>query len=106
MDEKFEENVNKGFMKVTMCYIILQMLQDERLKDINFELNLVNTANFYTKNGTKTAPEIYKVFLNDFDPEDKREEFRIFLALNRENDLDYFRNLYEFIIQDKGVEVI
>lgn len=35
---------NKGFMKVTLSFIILQLLQDNRLNGVDFEINIIDNA--------------------------------------------------------------
>lgn len=44
--ELYEKNVNKGYMKLTFCFIILELLKHEELKDNDFLLYQISELIF------------------------------------------------------------
>ncbi|HEM3464663.1 hypothetical protein [Streptococcus suis] len=103
--DDYKNNVNKGFMKATLSFIILQLLQDNRLNGIDFEINLVDTARIIINGQLQSITDLYNDYFNDSDIVDKREKFRLFTASNRDSDLEYFKKLYLNTVQRKNGEI-
>ena len=90
--EYYSKYVNKGFMTASFCYLILQLLQDKRLSDIDFEINLVNVANVIIDEKQVQAPDIYNKLLDDTLDNQK---FKVFFIANRKQDIAYYQNLLD-----------
>ncbi|HEM5232628.1 TPA: hypothetical protein U1335_002218, partial [Streptococcus suis] len=103
--DDYKNNVNKGFMKVTLSFIILQLLLDNRLNGVDFEINLVDTARIIINGQLQSITDMYNDFFNDSDIVDKREKFRLFTASNRDSDIEYFKKLYSDTVQRKNGEI-
>ncbi|HEM4990976.1 TPA: hypothetical protein U1346_002201 [Streptococcus suis] len=103
--DDYKNNVNKGFMKVTLSFIILQLLLDNRLNGVDFEINLVDTARIIINGQLQSITDMYNDFFNDSDIVDKREKFRLFTASNRDSDIEYFKKLYLDTVQRKNGEI-
>lgn len=103
--ELYEKNVNKGYMKLTFCFIILELLKHEELKDKDFEINLLNEARVMDINTGENPliPDIYKDFLNEYFEEDgSRYEFRLFRAFDRKDDINNYEKLYADLTKNKN----
>ncbi|HEM5247397.1 TPA: hypothetical protein U1336_002217 [Streptococcus suis] len=92
-------------MKVTLSFIILQLLLDNRLNGVDFEINLVDTARIIINGQLQSITDMYNDFFNDSDIVDKREKFRLFTASNRDSDIEYFKKLYLDTVQRKNGEI-
>ncbi|HEM2769600.1 TPA: hypothetical protein U0613_001372 [Streptococcus suis] len=103
--DDYKNNVNKGFMKVTLSFIILQLLQDNRLNGIDFEINLVDTARIIINGQLQSITDMYNDYFNDSDIVDKREKFKLFTASNRDSDIEYYKKLYLETVQRKNGEI-
>ena len=87
--DDYKNNVNKGFMKVTLSFIILQLLQDNRLNGVDFEINIIDNAKIIINDQLRPVTDLYKDFFNDSDRENKIEKFKLFTASNRDSDIEY-----------------
>lgn len=110
-EDNYKKDVNKGYMKVTLCYIILELLKHEELKGKDFEINLTNTAFVRKRNGgQKFKADIYKDFfyehLGGQENGYGRSEFRIFLASKREDDINYYEKLYDYLTKNKNGRIV
>ena len=97
--EYYLKYVNKGFMTASFCYLILQLLQDKRLSDIDFEINLLNVATIIEDGKQVQAPNIYDKLLDD--TFDNNVKFRVFFIANRKQDILYYQNL----LDSKNIEI-
>ncbi|MGT2715887.1 hypothetical protein [Streptococcus respiraculi] len=91
--EKYDMNVNSGFMTATFCYIILELLEDKQLLNTNFEINLVNNAKVRINGELTPCPTVYNKLLDDSDEKDNKNLFRGFLVENRNEDINYYRSV-------------
>lgn len=90
--ENYSKYVNKGFMTASFCYLILKLLQDKRLSDIDFEINLVNVASVIIDGNQVQAPGIYNKLL---DKTFENQKFKVFSIANRKQDIAYYQNLLD-----------
>ncbi|HEM5205703.1 TPA: hypothetical protein U1340_002150 [Streptococcus suis] len=103
--DDYKNNVNKGFMKVTLSFIILQLLQDNRLNGVDFEINIIDNAKIIINDQLRPVTDLYKDFFNDSDRENKIEKFKLFTASNRDSDIEYFKKLYLDTVQRKNGKI-
>lgn len=93
--KKHNINTKSGFMTATFCYIVLELLNDCRLSNINFEINLVNNGKV-RKNGQLTSwPKLYDKLLCDKDNDDNKNVFKGFLVEKRQEDINYYRSVLD-----------
>lgn len=103
--DDYKNNVNKGFMKVTLSFIILQLLQDNRLNGVDFEINIIDNAKIIINDQLRPVTDLYKDFFNDSDRENKIEKFKLFTASNRDSNIEYFKKLYLDTVQRKNGKI-
>ncbi|HEM5150995.1 TPA: hypothetical protein U1271_002229 [Streptococcus suis] len=92
-------------MKVTLSFIILQLLQDNRLNGVDFEINIIDNAKIIINDQLRPVTDLYKDFFNDSDRENKIEKFKLFTASNRDSDIEYFKKLYLDTVQRKNGKI-
>ncbi|NQG18503.1 hypothetical protein HO710_00680 [Streptococcus suis] len=49
-------------MKVTISFIILQLLQDNRLNGVDFEINIIDNAKIIINDQLRPVTDLYKDF--------------------------------------------
>lgn len=113
-DVRYKENVHKGYMTASFRYLILQLLQDDALSNVDFEINLVNRATIKDEgNGILVQKkDIYENILSypkdkcieykdlkNYDPMAKEDQFRLFLSKLREADINHYKDV--IIIREK-----
>lgn len=106
----YKENVHKGYMTASFCYLILQLLQDDALSKVDFEINLVNRALIKNKDNGKLVKRknIYENILSypkdkcidykdlkNFDPMAEEDQFRLFLSTQRKADKAWYKDLLD-----------
>lgn len=90
----YNEKVNVGYMTATFSYIILELLKDEHLSEINFEVNLFNNAKVRNNNHElEYNPNVYSKLLDQKDESDNKNLYKAFLVKNRSQDIEYFSSL-------------
>ena len=104
----YKENVHKGYMTASFRYLILQLLQDDALSKVDFEINLVNRAMIKDEGNGELVQgkDIYENILSypkdkcidykdlkNFDPMAKEDKFRLFLSTQREADIDHYKDV-------------
>lgn len=104
----YKENVHKGYMTASFRYLILQLLHDDALSKIDFEINLVNRAMIKDegKGQLVQRKDIYENILSypkvecidykdliNFDPMAEEDKFRLFLSTQRKADIDHYEKL-------------
>lgn len=112
----YKENVHKGYMTASFCYLILQLLQDDALSKVDFEINLVNRAFIKNKDNGKLVKRknIYENILSypkdkcndykdikNYDPTAEEDQFRLFLSTQREAD----KTWYEDLLDEKKIKI-
>ncbi|MFB5155085.1 hypothetical protein U9F96_02735 [Streptococcus salivarius] len=116
----YKENVHKGYMTASFCYLILQLLQDDALSKVDFEINLVNRA--MIKNNSDSTlvqrKDIYENILSypknkcndykdlkNFDPMAEEDQFRLFLSTQKKADIDHYEECWNNLNKDKMYEI-
>lgn len=93
--ENYKNNVNRGFMKATFSYIILELLRDNRLSNINFEINIVNRAKVKKESKLIRYPYIYDELLTSKYRKNDEILFSSFLVENRVEDIRYYDSILD-----------
>ena len=93
--ERHDLNTKSGFMTATFCYIVLELLNDCRLSNINFEINLVNNGKVRINGQLSSWPKLYDKLLSDKDNEDNKNVFKGFLVEKRKEDINYYRSILD-----------
>lgn len=93
--EKHDLNTKSGFMTATFCHIVLELLNDCRLSNINFEINLVNNGKVRINGQLTSWPKLYDKLLSDKDNDDNKNVFKGFLVEKRKEDINYYRSLLD-----------
>lgn len=104
----YEDNVHKGYMTASFYYLILQLLEDETLSKVDFEINLVSRAVIIENGKQVQKTDIYDKILSypdynsngnkeleNFDLMSKEDKFRIFRSIHREVDKDWYKRLFD-----------
>lgn len=114
----YEDNVHKGYMTASFYYLILQLLEDETLSKVDFEINLVSRAVIIENGKQVQKTDIYDKILSypdynsngnkeleNFDLMAKEDKFRIFRSIHREVDKDWYKDRMERLFDAKNIEI-
>lgn len=93
--ERHDLNTKSGFMTATFCHIVLGLLNDCRLSNINFEINLVNNGKVRINGQLTSWPKLYDKLLSDKDNDDNKNVFKGFLVEKRKEDINYYRSILD-----------
>jgi hypothetical protein len=114
----YEDNVHKGYMTASFYYLILQLLKDETLSKVDFEINLVSRAVVIENGKQVQKTDIYEKILSypedrcndyndlkNFDLMAEEDKFRLFLSTQRKADIDHYEECWDNLNKDKMYEI-
>lgn len=116
----YKENVHKGYMTASFYYLILQLLEDDTLSKVDFEINLVNRALIKDKDKGELVQRknIYENILSypkdkcidyqdlkNFDPMAEEDQFRLFLSTQRKADSEHYEDCWNNLNKEKLYEI-